>query len=68
MFIFAIVSTFVLSCTLTFLWLKVRKVMNETHDLWAICSYVRIRYDREMRIYHDDNLTLDEKYQKIYNR
>ena len=68
MFILAIVSTFVLSCTLTFLWLKVRKVQNETHNLWAICSGVRIRYEREINIYHDDNLTLDEKYKKIYNR
>ena len=68
MFILAIVSTVVLSCTLTFLWLKVRQVGNETHKLWAICSGVRICYDRDMRIYHDDNLTLDEKYKKIYNR
>ena len=67
MFILAIVSTLVLSCTLTFLWLKVRQVRNETHDLWKICSGVRIRHDREMRIYHDDNLTLAEKYKKIYN-
>ena len=67
MFILAIVSTFVLSCTLTFLWLKVRQVMNETHDLWMICYSVRIRHDREMSIYHDDNLTLAEKYKKIYN-
>ena len=68
MFILAIVSTFVLSCTLTFLWLKVRQAMNETHNLWMICSGVRIRYDREMSIYRDDNLTLDEKYKKIYYR
>ncbi len=68
MFILAIVSTFVLSCTLTFLWLKVRQVMNETRSLWEVCSCVRIRYDREMSIYHDDNLTLVEKYKKIYNR
>ena len=67
MFILAIVSTFVLSCTLTFLWLKVRQVRNETRKLWAICSDVRICYDREIRIYHDDNLTLVEKYKKIYN-
>ena len=67
MFILAIVSTFVLSCTLTFLWLKVRQVRNETHNLWMICSGVRISYDREMSIYQDDNLTLDEKYKKIYN-
>ena len=68
MFILAIVSTFVLSCTLTFLWLKVRQVRNETRNLWAICSGVRICYDREINIYHDDNLTLEEKYKKIYNR
>ena len=67
MFILAIVSTFVLSCTLTFLWLKVRQVRNETRKLWAICSDVRICYDREIRIYNDDNLTLVEKYKKIYN-
>ena len=68
MFILAIASTFVLSCTLTFLWLKVRQVRNETRTLWAICSGVRICYDREMNIYHDDNLTLAEKYKKIYHR
>ena len=68
MFILAIVSTFVLSCTLTFLWLKVRQVRNETHKLWAICSDVRICHDRVVSIYHDDNLTLDEKHKKIYNR
>ena len=68
MFILALVSTFVLSCTLIFLGHKVRQVMNETHDLWAICSGVRICHDRDMSIYHDDNLTLDEKYKKIYHR
>ena len=68
MFILAIVSTFVLSCALTFLWYKVRQVRNETHKLWAICSDVRICHDREMSIYRDNNLTLAEKYKKIYNR
>ena len=68
MFILAIVSTFVLSCTLTFLWFKVRQVRNETHNLWMICSGVRINHDREVSIYNDDNLTIEEKYNKIYNR
>ena len=68
MFIIAIVFTFVLSCTLILLGHQVRRVKNETSILWRICSDVRICHDREMSIYHDDNLTLDEKYKKIYNR
>ena len=68
MFIIAIVFTFVLSCTLILLGHHVRRVKNETSILWRICSDVRICHDREMSIYHDDNLTLDEKYKKIYNR
>ena len=68
MFILAIVSTFVLSCTLTFLWFKVRQARNETHNLWMICSGVRISHDREVSVYSDDNLTIEEKYNKIYNR
>ena len=68
MFILAIVFTFVLSCALTILWHKVRQARNEVTNLWLICSGVRISYDREMSIYHDDNLTIEEKYKKIYNR
>ena len=68
MFILSIVSTFVLSCTLTILWHKVRQVRNEVHNLWLICSGVRICYDREMSIYNNDDLTIEEKYKKIYNR
>lgn len=68
MFILAIVSTFVLSCTLTILWHKVRQARNEASELWSLCCLERIRYDREMSIYHDDNLTIEEKYKKIYNR
>lgn len=68
MFILAIVSTFVLSCALTILWRKVRQARNETSELWRLCCLERIRYDREMSIYNDDNLTIEEKYKKIYNR
>lgn len=68
MFILAIVSTFVLSCTLIILWQKVRQARNETSELWRLCCLERIRYDRVMSIYHDDNLTIEEKYKKIYNR
>ena len=68
MFILAIVSTFVLSCKLTLLWHKVRQARNETSELWRLCCLERIRYDREMSIYQDDNLTVEEKYKKIYNR
>lgn len=67
MFIFALVSTFVLSCTLSLLWHKVRQARNEATDWWLICSGVRIRYDNEMSIYNDDSLTIEEKYKKIYN-
>ena len=66
MFIFSIVSTFVLACTLTFLWRKVRKARNESSKLWKICSVARLYHDRVMGIYNDDNLTIEEKYKKIY--
>ena len=68
MFILAIVSTFVLLCTLTLLWHKVRQARNNARKLWATYSSVRIRHDRDMSIYNDDNLTIEEKYTKIYNR
>lgn len=68
MFILAIVFTFVQSCTLTLLWHKVRQARNEAIDLWLVCSSVRASYDRELSIYNDDNLTIEEKYKKIYNR
>ena len=68
MFILSIVSTIVLSCTLIFLWYKVRHARNEIRKLWIVCSSVRIRHDRDMSIYNDDNLTIEEKYKKIYNR
>ena len=68
MFILSIVSTVVLLCTLTLLWHKVRQARNEIHNLWKVCSSVRIRHDREMSIYNDDNLTIEEKYKKIYKR
>ena len=68
MFILSIVATVVLSCTLALLWHKVRQARNEIHKLWNVCSSVRIRHDREMSIYNDDNLTIEEKYKKIYKR
>ena len=67
MFILAIVSTFVLSCTLTLLWHKVRQAKNESSELWRLCFLVRARHDREMSIYNDDNLTIEEKYKKLYS-
>ena len=67
MFILAIVSTFVLSCTLILLRQKVRNAQDAASNLWRICGSERIRYDREMSIYHDDNLTLEEKYKKLYD-
>ena len=67
MSILAIVSTFVLSCTLTLLCRKVRHARNEASSLWSICGCVRIRHDLEMSVYRDDNLTLEEKYEKLYN-
>lgn len=66
MSILAIVSTFVLSCTLTLLYRKVRYARNEASILWSICGRVRIRYDLEMSVYRDDHLTLEEKYKKLY--
>lgn len=68
MFILSIVFTFVLSCTLTLLWHKVRQARNEAAVLWLFCSSVRIRHDLEMSVYNDDSLTIEEKYKKIYNR
>ena len=68
MLILAIVSTFVLSCTLILLRQKVRNAKDVTSSLWRIYSGVRIRYDREMSVYHDDKLTLEEKYKKIYRQ
>ena len=66
MLIFSIVSTFVLSCTLALLWHKVRKARNESSKLWKICSVARFCHDRVTSIYNDDNLTIEEKYKKIY--
>ena len=66
MSILAIVSTFVLSCTLTLLCRKVRHARNEVSVLWRICGSVRLQHDREMSVYRDDNLTLEEKYKKLY--
>ena len=67
MFILSLVSTIILSCTLAFLWYKVRQAMNEATVLWLICSGVRMSYNREASIYHDDSLTIEEKFKKIYN-
>ena len=68
MFILTIVSTFVLSCTLFFLWHKVRQARNENRILWSICSDVRICHDQEMSVHNDDDLTIEEKYKKLYDR
>mgnify|MGYP000854942795 CR=1 FL=1 len=66
MSILAIVSTVVLSCTLTLLCRKVRHARNEASNLWCACGRVRIQHDLEMSVYRDDNLTLEEKYKKLY--
>ena len=67
MLIFSIVSTFVLSCTLTLLWHKVRKARTESSKLWRICSVARFCRDSVKSICDDDNLTIEEKYKKIYS-
>ena len=67
MSILAIVSTFVLSCTLTLLCRKVRHAKNEASILWSICGGVRIQHDLEMSVYQDGSLTLEEKYDKLYS-
>ena len=68
MFIFALVFTVVLSYTLAHLWLNVRQARKQVDHLWKAYSSARIRHDREMSIYNDDTLTIEEKYTKIYKR
>lgn len=65
MFVFSLILTFILSCTLTILLYTLRNIRISLNPLWEYYSVVASLYRDKLSVYNDENLTLDEKYKQI---
>lgn len=65
MFVFSLVLTFILSCTLAILLYTLRNIHISLAPLWEYCSVVSGLYRDKLSVYNNENLTLDEKYKQI---
>ena len=65
MFVFSIILTFILSCTLAILLYTLRNIRISLNPLWEYHSIVTSLYRDKLNVYNDENLALDEKYKQI---
>ena len=65
MFVFSLILTFILSCTLIILLYTLRNIHISLNPLWEYYSVVAGLYRDKLSVYNDESLTLDEKYKQI---
>ena len=65
MFVFSLILTFILSCTLAILLYTFRNIRISLAPRWEYYLIVDGMYRNKLNVYNDENLTLDEKYKQI---